>query len=65
MDGMIWLNMAPHSPDMNLIENVLSISKAGFRKVMRHPNDRPYSCEEVIAIAHQLWEKLLCEPICR
>jgi len=51
MNEMIRLDWAPHSPDMNTIENVWSIWKVGFRKVMRDPNQWPHGCEEVIAVA--------------
>jgi transposase len=58
MNEIIQLNWAPHSPDMNPIENVWSIWKAGCRKVMRDPSQQPHGREEVIAIAQWLWEEL-------
>jgi len=65
MNEMIRLDWAPHSPDMNPIENVWSIWKAGFRKVMRDPNQWPHGREEVIAVAQRLWEELPWERIYR
>jgi len=58
INEMIQLDWAPHSPDMNSIANVWSIWKAGFRKVIRDPNQWPDGHEEVIAVAQWLWKEL-------
>jgi hypothetical protein len=65
MNEMIRLDWAPHSPDMNPIENVWCIWKADCRKVMRDHNQRPHGCEVVIAVAPQFWEELPLERISR
>jgi transposase len=52
------MDWAPHSPDMNPIENVWPIWKARFWKLFRDPNKYPHGREENIAAAQAIWVDL-------
>ena len=50
--------LAPHSPDMNPIENVWSMWKARLRKIFKGPDNRPHGRDEVIRVCKEVWEGL-------
>ena len=58
MNGMVRMTWAPHSPDMNPIENVWHSWKVRLRKIFRDPQTRPHGREEVIRVAQKVWEGL-------
>ena len=58
MNGVQRLPWAPHSPDMNPIENVWTIWKKRMRKIFQDPQSRPHGRDEIIKVAERVWEEL-------
>ena len=58
MNEIQKLHWAPHSPDMNPIENVWTLWKARMRKIFWDPDNRPHGRDEIIEVAQRVWEEL-------
>ena len=58
LNGIKRMDWPPHSPDLNPIENVWSISKAHFRRRIQNPYQGPHGGEEIIRLAQEVWEGL-------